>query len=212
MQEIRHKWNERYAPAHVPNQVIDVLELNLHLLPVGGKSLDLACGLGGNALRMAELGFVSHAWDLADAAVSKVREFAQERHLNINAQRCDISTIEQQAVMQEQGFDVIIVGHFLLREIIPTMITALRPGGLIFYQTFIEATGNSNAVPPVPGESCFNGTAQPGSGPVNSNFRLQKNELLQLFSELTIRYYREDGLQGDLSRGLRNEAMLVAQK
>ena len=61
MQNIRKKWNNRYAAVHVPNQVIDVLELNLHLLPAQGKSLDLACGLGGNALRMAELGFDRHA-------------------------------------------------------------------------------------------------------------------------------------------------------
>ncbi len=46
MKDIRKKWNDRYELMQVPNQVIDVLELNLHLLPKQGKSLDLACGEG----------------------------------------------------------------------------------------------------------------------------------------------------------------------
>ncbi len=194
MEAIRKKWNDRYFPIQVPNQVIDVLELNLHLLPSQGKSLDLACGLGGNALRMAELGFDSHAWDLSDSAIHKVQEFAQERQLTLLTQQCDISQSESQDRMMAEGFDVIIVGHFLLRDIIQSLISALRPGGLIYYQTFVEESDNKS------------------DGPQNSRFRLQKNELLNLFSGLTIRYYREEGLLGQLERGFRNEAMLVAQK
>ncbi len=193
MQNIRKKWNNRYAAVHVPNQVIDVLELNLHLLPAQGKSLDLACGLGGNALRMAELGFESHAWDLSDSAIDKVEEFAQERHLSVATRQSDISQDGQQIEMHKEGFDVIIVGHFLLREIVPSLISALRPGGLIYYQTFVEED-------------------ESGNGPRNSHFRLRSNELLKLFSGLSIRYYREEGLLGDLAKGFRNEAMLVAQK
>ncbi len=194
MEAIRKKWNDRYLPIQVPNQVIDVLELNLHLLPSQGKSLDLACGLGGNALRMAELGFDSHAWDLSDSAIHKVQEFAQERQLTLFTQQCDISQSQSQDRMMAEGFDVIIVGHFLLRDIIQSLISALRPGGLIYYQTFVEESDNNS------------------DGPQNSHFRLQKNELLNLFSGLTIRYYREEGLLGQLERGFRNEAMLVAQK
>lgn len=47
MQEIRSKWNNRYEAVHVPNQVIEVLELNQHLLPAQGKSLDLEWTGGG---------------------------------------------------------------------------------------------------------------------------------------------------------------------
>lgn len=203
MQNIRKKWNNRYTAVQVPNQVIDVLELNLHLLPAQGKSLDLACGLGGNALRMAELGFESHAWDLSDSAIDKVEEFAQERYLSVAARQSDISQDEQQIKMHKEGFDVIIVGHFLLREIVPSLISALRPGGLIFYQTFVgedDLYDKADIKPDL------------WRGPGNSDFRLKSNELLKLFSQLSIRYYREEGLLGDLAKGFRNEAMLVAQK
>ncbi|MCU7799032.1 MAG: methyltransferase domain-containing protein [gamma proteobacterium symbiont of Lucinoma myriamae] len=160
MKEIIAKWNNRYEAVHVPNQVIDVLELNQHLLPTQGKSLDLACGLGGNALRMAELGFESHAWDISDSAITKIQEFAQERQLSLLTRQCDISQHEQQNKMLEEGFDVIIVSRFLLRDIMPSLISALRPCGLIFYQTFVQDKVLSE------------------EGPQNNHFRLQPNELI----------------------------------
>lgn len=199
MKKIRTKWNNRYDAVHVPNQVIDVLELNQHLLPARGKSLDLACGLGGNALRMAELGFDSHAWDISDSAIKKIHEFAQERQLNLSAKQCDISQQEQQNKMLEEGFDVIIVSRFLLRDLMPSLISALRPGGLIFYQTFVQQKSADDK-----------GITE--EGPKNNHFRLAPNELVNLFSGLTLRYYREEGGQGDIKKGFRNEAMLVAQK
>lgn len=200
MQNIRKKWNDRYEVVHVPNQVIDVLELNSHLLPQQGKSLDLACGLGGNALRMAELGFDSHAWDLSDSAINKVHEFAKERHLEVSARQCDISLDELQIEMHKEDFDIIIVGHFLLRDIIPSLISALKPGGLIYYQTFVEQ------------EYLYGNKLVADSGPRDTNFRLKKNELLSLFSELTVRYYREEGALVELTEDVPGEALLVAQK
>ena len=200
MQALRKKWNDRYGQVQVPNQVIEVLELNTHLLPQQGKSLDLACGLGGNALRMAELGFESHAWDLSDLAIDKVLEFAEERHLVVFAKQCDISQDVQQIEMHKEGFDVIIIGHFLLRDIIPSLISALKPGGLIYYQTFVEQE-YLEGVQPVS-----------DSGPRNTNFRLKKNELLSLFSGFTLRYYREEGSLGAPIEANPSEALLVAQK
>ena len=194
MQKIRTKWNKRYVDVHVPNQVINVLKLNQHLLPAQGKSLDLASGLGGNALRMAELGFSSHAWDISDAAVKKIQEFSRERKLSLSVRQSDISLHKEQQKMIEEGFDVIVISRFLLRDIIPSVIVALKPGGLIFYQTFVEASVETTDIPQ------------------SSHYRLQPNELLTLFSGLTLRYYREEGLQGDINYGFRNEAMLVAQK
>ena len=190
MEEIRNKWNTRYEAVHVPNQVIDVLELNVHLLSGQGKSLDLACGLGGNALRMAELGYESHAWDISDTAIEKVQEFAEERQLNLKVRQCDVSRV----ILEPESFDVIIVSRFLIREMAELLSAALKPGGLLFYQTFTQERTELN------------------DGPNNKAFRLEKNELLRLFPGLIVRFYREEGRLGDLQRGFRNEAMLVAQK
>ncbi len=194
MTEARNKWNERYQKMLVPNQVIDVLELNQHLLSGQGRSLDLACGLGGNALRLAELGYDSYAWDISDAAIEKVREFARERQLTVHARQCDVSD----ALLEAESFDVILVSRFLVRDLVPVLIEALKPGGLIFYQTFTR-----EVLPELNEQE---------SGPKNPQYRLEVNELQRLFTPLILRYYREEGLLGDTRKGIRNEAMLVAQK
>ena len=91
------------------------------------------------------------------------------------------------------GFDVILVSYFLERKLASALIDALRPGGLLFYQTFTRATV----------ADC---------GPSNPEFRLADNELLELFRPLRVRVYREEGRAGDLNCGWRDLAMLVAEK
>ena len=198
MEETRKKWNNRYEMVHVPNQVVEVLELNLHLLSGQGKSLDLACGLGGNALRLAEMGYQSHAWDISDKAIEKVKEFADERQLTLWTRQCDVI----HAPLKKESFDVIIVSRFLVRDMVPSVIAALKPRGLLFYQTFTQEFSLRS----------LRSNGEPESGPRNHHFRLEINELLKLFSGLTVRYYREDGCLGDITKGNRNEAMLVVQK
>jgi len=82
--------------------------------------------------------------------------------------------------------------------LVPALIEALKPGGLIFYQTFTQ-----EVLPELNEQE---------SGPKNPQYRLKVNELQQLFAPLILRYYREEGLLGDTRKGIRNEAMLVAQK
>jgi SAM-dependent methyltransferase len=91
------------------------------------------------------------------------------------------------------SFDVIVVSRFLERSLAPAIVKALRPDGLLFYQTFIrDAVGQG--------------------GPRKPDFRLGTNELLQLFASLTVLVYREEGTRGDTTEGFRDEAMLVAAR
>lgn len=46
-------------------QPSQVLLDNSHLLPASGRALDLACGLGANALYLAKRGMTTSAWDLS---------------------------------------------------------------------------------------------------------------------------------------------------
>jgi len=85
------------------------------------------------------------------------------------------------------------VAHYLERSLAKPLAAALRPGGLLFYQTFtLEVTADYN-------------------GPKNAAFRLAPNELLSLFEGMRIIFYRENALLGNVGEGTRNLAMLVAQ-
>ncbi len=186
----QEKWDRIYAAADKPPQTVcRVLEENAHLLPAKGTALDLACGLGANAFFLAENGLKTLGWDISPVAVRRVEEWAQQRKLPVQAEVRDVLV---DPLLQEE-FDVIVVAHFLDRSLVPHLINALRPGGLLFYQTF---TRNKLTA----------------SGPSNAEFLLSENELLRLFAPLSALVYRDEGRVGDITRGMRSEAMLVAQK
>lgn len=184
------KWNQRHSdPTHQP-RAAEVLYQNSHLLPVAGSALDLACGLGGNALLMAKAGLEVTAWDLSRVAIERLQGFAEAQGMsNLRAEVRDLS----KQPLPTDSFDVIVVGYFLDRGLIPALIASLKPGGLIFYQTFTRI-------------------AVSGLGPANPDYRLGDNELLRLFEPLALRCYREENRLGNLSTGLRDVAMLVAEK
>ncbi len=187
---LREKWNQRHGdPTHQP-KAAEVFSQNRHLLSAHGQALDLACGLGGNALLMASAGLEVAAWDLSPVAIDRLKEFADARGLsNLKPEVRDLS-LEPLPI---DTFDVIVVSYFLERDLVPSLIASLRQGGLIYYQTF----------------TCISVT---DDGPSNQIYRLGDNELLKLFSPLAVRFYREENLLGDLSKGQRDVAMLVAEK
>ena len=186
---LRRKWDERYQSASAQRPPAAVLAENLHLLPARGRALDLACGLGANALLLARQGLDVSAWDLSSVAIDQLRRAAEAEGLAIDAQVCGFERQPPEAA----GFDVIVVAHFLSRELMHSIAKALRPGGLLYYQTFTQ-------------------DAVTETGPSSTRFRFERNELLWVFSDLWVCLYREEGKLGDITRGWRDEAMLIAQQ
>lgn len=190
MSERQQRWNRHYqaAIAGYPSPAL-VLQQNQHLLPKRGEALDLACGLGANALLLAERGLRTHAWDNSDVALEKLSIEAERRQLRLETQQRDVIAAPPAAA----SFDVIVVSQFLDRALCPYITTALKPGGLLFYQTFCRLRRDNE-------------------GPKTAEFLLNDNELLDLFPTLSPRVYREEALLGDIEHGWRNRAMLVAEK
>ena len=184
------KWNKRYQQATSANEPALVLRENRHLLPPHGQALDLACGLGGNALLMAQSGLTTQAWDISDVAIATLQRLALEQKLPLTPQCVDL---EQQS-LPTAAFDVISVSGFLDRLLCPSICTALKPDGLLFYQTHTLAKTTD------------------ASGPSSASFLLKDGELLSLFSELVPVVYREERDCGDLHKGLRNQAYLIARR
>ena len=183
----RTLWDSRHAEADGPGEVAAVLTLNAGLLPVAGQALDLACGRGANALWLAQRGLKVSAWDWSAVAIERLRQSAADRGLSVDARVRDVLADPPPPA----SFDLIVVSHFLERALAPTIAAALRPGGVLCYQTF---------GPRVPG----------AGGPTNPAFRLGENELLGLFPGLVVRDYRDPGRLAD--NGLRGMAMLLAQR
>ncbi|MDH3609472.1 MAG: class I SAM-dependent methyltransferase [Gammaproteobacteria bacterium] len=192
--DVEKKWNNIYATQDQAESQLEikaayVLQEHAFLLPKSGLALDLASGLGGNAVFLANYGLDSHAWDISQTAMKKLQAYCSKNNISILT---EVRDIEQQPPAAN-SFDVICVSYYLERAIVKNIITALKINGLLFYQTFIAEKVSD-------------------AGPSNPQYRLQPNELLTLFSSLHVLAYQEHGTVGDVKKGLRDVATLVAQK
>ncbi len=183
------KWNSRYQGATDMPPACQVLTAYTHLLPTQGNALDLACGLGANALLLARHGLETNAWDSAEVALQHLQAFAHTEQLDIHTQVRDVVLSPPELAT----FDVIVVCQFFSISLVPALTQALKPNGLLFYQTFTR-TSISNI------------------GPKNPDYRLADNELLRLFANLQIVVYREEGRIGNTMQGFRNQALMIARK
>jgi tellurite methyltransferase len=71
---MEEKWDKLYVGKNCNEAVAcDALRENIHLLPQSsGNALDLACGMGGNAILLAkESKLTVNAWDISSVAISK---------------------------------------------------------------------------------------------------------------------------------------------
>ncbi len=184
------RWDDRYrGPEGGTPVTCQALHDYRHLLPPQGRALDLACGRGGNALLLARHGLESHGWDCSPVALEQLAAEARRQGVTMHTKQRDVVTTPPPA----ESFDVIVVSRFLHRSLCPAIAAALRPGGLLFYQTFTRKRSD------------------PECGPRNPDYLLECNELLRLFAGLEVVAYREEGTLGDTRKGLRNEAMIIAR-
>ena len=103
------------------------------LIAVGGAVLDLACGQGRHARHLAGLGYCVEAVDRDSASLAALAGIARVRT------RC--ADLEGAPWPYAAGrFDGIVVTNYLHRSLMPDLLAALRPQGVLIYETF--ALGN----------------------------------------------------------------------
>ena len=154
-----------------------------------GRALDLACGRGRNALYLAREGFQVEAWDRDAETLKELSSAAAS--LRLSAITTRLVDLEQTPEIPPASFDLITVFYYLQRDLAPTIVRALKPGGILVYETFL-----------IDNHERFN-------HPRRREFCLNHNELLSLFGELRVLAYRE-GAQ-DSGKGPFTAA-LVAQR
>jgi SAM-dependent methyltransferase len=191
MYPLQEKWDGIYrkVSGNVRPEPALVLRQYDYLLPSQGRALDLACGMGGNALFLAERGLSTTAWDLSAVAIERLSQVVATDQLDLV---CEARDLEKEPPAQS-SFDVVVVSRFLDRNLNRSLAAALRPGGLLYFQTFVA-------------------DKDPAIGPENPAYLLRENELATTFADLILRAYCEVGQTGDRARGFRNEALLVGQK
>ncbi|MCA8967727.1 MAG: class I SAM-dependent methyltransferase [Planctomycetes bacterium] len=165
----RDKWQGMYESGRYEprTQASPLLEEWLPRLP-RGRALDIACGVGRHALRLAEAGYAVDAIDIAPAALAIGRATAAGRGLAIDWQAADIDAFDP----PPGRYDVVVCARYVNRLLMPRLPTALTPGGWLLFEHHLRTSLEVN-------------------GPRDAGFRLAPNELLTAFPGLRVVHYRE---------------------
>jgi tellurite methyltransferase len=181
------RWDEKYA-AKVPVQELAPDGWLTEQLAASkpGRALELACGLGHNAVWLAQQGWQIDAVDISAVGLSRAKDLADVCCVNVNW----IATDLEEFIPAADDYDLAVVIRFLDRLRLPALIQeALRPGGLLIYETFTTAH-----------------LARPSSRMKNPAFALERGELPRLFPQFEVVSYAECSLAD------RDVARLVCKK
>lgn len=149
--------------------------------------MDLACGKGENGLYLAGLGLPVVLADSSREALDSARTAAEAQGLKAEFWQIDLEGGGDP--FQEGLYRAIVVFRYLHRPLIPHIRGALRPGGILIYETFTSE--------------------QPKYGkPYNPDFLLQPGELVRWFGDWQI-VHRYEGLLEDPRRAM---AQIVCRK
>jgi 2-polyprenyl-3-methyl-5-hydroxy-6-metoxy-1,4-benzoquinol methylase len=185
----RERWNQKYTEA--PEDWLEPDNFLLRafseyiqpLFPNGGSALDLAGGAGRHSIWLARQGWKVTLIDISETGVEQAR-----RNAGVLASQICFSTDDLTAFSGAQTqFDVVMAFFYLERKIVPEIVKAMRPGGLLVYKTLTMAQMD------LPG------------GPKDPAHLLEHDELLQLAGRLQVLHYREEVTK-------RATAELVARK
>jgi SAM-dependent methyltransferase len=190
MKKDQMRWDLKYQEKKFdPTQAAStILKRYLRFFPKG-KVLDLAAGEGRNAVFLAEHGFDVEAMDISKVAMSRARKLARAKGVRIRTIAADLDTY----AIPKERYGLVIDFYFLDRRLIPRIKKGLRKDGMVVFETYTTEQRNL------------------GSGhPSELKYLLKPNELLRLFRDFKILFYREGIFrEGGKQRAI---ASLIAQK
>ena len=150
------------------------LHATANMIPKG-KVLDVAAGEGRHALYMASQGYEVIGLDRDENALATLTRTAQDHGLsNLSTWNVDLEKHpEVPPSLGNQEYDGILVFFYLFRPLFPSILQALKPGGVLIYETFL-----------IDNHVRFH-------HPRRKEFCLGHNELLHLTHPLRVLHYAE---------------------
>jgi rhodanese-related sulfurtransferase len=104
------------------------------LVPPGARVLDVACGRGRHALLLAAAGSMVRAVDGDPDRVARLSALARRLRLPLDAEVMDLESGPVDLGDGER--DLVLVFNYLHRPLFPSLARALRPGGVLLYETY----------------------------------------------------------------------------
>jgi 2-polyprenyl-3-methyl-5-hydroxy-6-metoxy-1,4-benzoquinol methylase len=179
----RERWDRRFASSDYiyGREPARFLQDNVGLLPTSGRALDVAAGEGRNAVFLASLGLEVDAVDISEVGLAKARQLADEAGVAITTIVADLSDYS----ITPESYDVVVVLNYLQRDLIDDLRAALKPGGVVVYETSTVAQLDI-----------------PGAHHMRREYLLEPGELRAMFEGFEILEYRETADDRQATAGL----------
>ena len=94
----------------------------------------MACGRGRHALLLAGAGFPVRAVDRDPGQVAWLDALARRLRLPLDAAVVDLE--QGDADLGEEEWELVLVFNYLHRPLFPSLVRALKPGGLLLCETY----------------------------------------------------------------------------
>ena len=138
-----------------------------HLAPAGRPVLDVACGAGRHMRWFAQRGHPVTGVDRDPQAIAAVSGLGEAIEADIE---------NGPWPFEGRTFGVVVVTNYLWRPLLPRIVAAVEPGGVLLYETF--AAGNETV-----------------GKPSRPDFLLQPGELLRACAALRVVGFEDGYLQ-----------------
>lgn len=168
----RARWDQRYAVEEYAFGVEPTAFLKENIGKLGtGRALDIAAGEGRNAVFLAQHGFTVDAVDISPVGLRKAEALAKKLGVEIKTIEANLEDYELGAAR----YELVAVFYYLQRDLTPKIKRALKPGGLVVYETH-NVDHDS----------------------VSRKYLLEKGELKKMFEGFEILHYAEEGAVSSL--------------
>lgn len=139
MEADRIKWNKRFESQESylgdnPSPFLAREIERIKSLVPGLDALDVACGEGRNSLFLTQHGFRVTGLDISDIALAKGRNRANAMGIDVDFRRVDLDKY-----IIEGTYDLILNFNFLQRDLIPSEVASLKPGGVLLFDTIMSS-------------------------------------------------------------------------
>lgn len=111
--------------------------------PKGGDALDVAGGLGRHALWLAKRHWNVTVVDISAIAIAKLAENAHHERLTLNLIALDLKDY----VFRPAQFDLVVIYYHFDRDLVPKILSTLRPGGLVLCKSSVMFAPYHGAAP-----------------------------------------------------------------
>src|SRR5437588_289188 len=180
-------WDARHklAADAPPTEPASIVRELVPFLPAG-QALDIACGTGRHSLLLAARGQPVTAVDLSSVALDILEARARSMHAPVRRSASLLETgrrlhrgLEltqadlERTQLPERRYDLILCIQYLQRSLFSQMASALRPDGVLVFETYTSAK------------------LEFAEGPRNPAYLLETGELREVFPELCVLFYRE---------------------